>query len=229
MWTKLFVLLSLACVALGRRYPPGVSASVCPDYPVCDAYMLSRFTLDGQPIPEWMNTPSVLPVDPETATNTQLLVGQIWERLDSNITSPNNELVSETKALRDDMSQITELLEVGTAGGNAAINKQIVQELKPVCEMLEAVRSELKTMREDKRTPTSPPPVSLAVELAASSAPQAASKQINKMSLIGHVGSKRGERGRLRNSSEMFRSICTMVRQMGNDFVKATMFWNRFP
>ncbi|KAL4719509.1 hypothetical protein ACJJTC_018433, partial [Scirpophaga incertulas] len=52
----------------------------------------------------------------ETATNTQLLVGQIWERLDSNITSPNNELVSETKALRDDMSQITELLEVGTAG-----------------------------------------------------------------------------------------------------------------
>ncbi|KAL4713129.1 hypothetical protein ACJJTC_004515 [Scirpophaga incertulas] len=114
----------------------------------------------------------------ETATNTQLLVGQIWERLDSNITSPNNELVSETKALRDDMSQITELLEVGTAGGNAAINKQIVQELKPVCEMLEAVRSELKTMREDKRTPTSPPPVSLAVELAASSAPQAASKQL---------------------------------------------------
>ncbi|KAL4720221.1 hypothetical protein ACJJTC_004992 [Scirpophaga incertulas] len=116
----------------------------------------------------------------ETATNTQLLVGQIWERLDSNITSPNNELVSETKALRDDMSQITELLEVGTAGGNAAINKQIVQELKPVCEMLEAVRSELKTMREDKRTPTSPPPVSLAVELAASSAPQAASKQVRR-------------------------------------------------
>ncbi|XP_013191436.1 cuticle protein 1-like [Amyelois transitella] len=64
MFTKLFILCALAVVALAKEYPPGVHPAVCPNYPICDAETLATHTLDGQPIPEWVYNPGVLPVAP---------------------------------------------------------------------------------------------------------------------------------------------------------------------
>ncbi|CAG9794216.1 unnamed protein product [Diatraea saccharalis] len=64
MFAKLFIVCLLAAVAMCLEYPPGVNPALCPNYPYCDAGMGPRFTIDGQPIPEWVYNPSVLPVAP---------------------------------------------------------------------------------------------------------------------------------------------------------------------
>ncbi|XP_053621120.1 cuticle protein 1-like [Plodia interpunctella] len=64
MYAKVFLVLALAAVALSREYPAGVHPAVCPNYPYCDTATLARHTPDGQPIPEWVYNPSILPVAP---------------------------------------------------------------------------------------------------------------------------------------------------------------------
>ncbi|XP_041987240.1 cuticle protein 1 [Aricia agestis] len=64
MYAKLFCLLVLAAVALAREYPAGLHPAVCPNYPYCDQNAWTKFTPDGQPIPEWVYNPSILPVAP---------------------------------------------------------------------------------------------------------------------------------------------------------------------
>ncbi|XP_060808783.1 cuticle protein 1-like [Amyelois transitella] len=64
MYAKLFIVLALAAAALSREYPAGVHPAVCPNYPYCDTSALARHTPDGQPIPEWVYNPSILPVAP---------------------------------------------------------------------------------------------------------------------------------------------------------------------
>ncbi|CAF4833333.1 cuticle protein 1 [Pieris napi] len=64
MYAKLFIVCALAVVALAREYPAGVHPAICPNYPYCDVTTLARFTPDGQPIPEWVYNPSILPVAP---------------------------------------------------------------------------------------------------------------------------------------------------------------------
>ncbi|XP_072937570.1 uncharacterized protein [Epargyreus clarus] len=65
MFAKLFVLCALAAVALAQnKYPAGLHPAVCPNYPYCDTTAFQRFTPQGQPIPEWVYNPSILPVAP---------------------------------------------------------------------------------------------------------------------------------------------------------------------
>ncbi|KAL0859080.1 hypothetical protein ABMA27_010927 [Loxostege sticticalis] len=64
MFVKLFALLALAAVAWCREYPAGVHPAVCPNYPYCDTTAFTRHTPDGQPIPEWVRNPGILPVAP---------------------------------------------------------------------------------------------------------------------------------------------------------------------
>ncbi|XP_049882955.1 cuticle protein 1 [Pectinophora gossypiella] len=67
MFAKLFIVSAVLAVALSREYPAGVHPAICPNYPYCDAETLARHTPDGQPIPEWVRNPNLLPVAPVAA------------------------------------------------------------------------------------------------------------------------------------------------------------------
>ncbi|KAL4713259.1 hypothetical protein ACJJTC_018607 [Scirpophaga incertulas] len=104
--------------------------------------------------------------DENISTTTREMVGKVLEQMESSVSIADTELLSETKTVKETLQHITHLLVEGANEGQQSISQPelVIKELQPICETLEAVRSELKTIREDKRVPLSPPPVS---ELAA--------------------------------------------------------------
>ncbi|KAI5638087.1 cuticle protein CPCFC domain-containing protein [Phthorimaea operculella] len=73
MIAKLFIISAVLAVALAREYPAGLHPAVCPNYPYCDTEALARHTPDGQPIPEWVRNPGILPVAPAPYANPGIL------------------------------------------------------------------------------------------------------------------------------------------------------------
>ncbi|XP_063371013.1 cuticle protein 1-like [Cydia amplana] len=53
MFTKVLLVCAIAAVALANDFPHGIHPAICPNFPLCDAEVLARYTLDGIPIPDW--------------------------------------------------------------------------------------------------------------------------------------------------------------------------------